>query len=39
MVHQRYEQTDLKQWKHDDKWSEYCDECNARKTITQKIMI
>ena len=23
MAHQRYEQTNLEQWKHDDKWKKY----------------
>ena len=29
MAHQRYEQTNLEQWKHDDKWKKYCEVCKA----------
>ena len=31
MVHQRYEQTGLEQWNHDEKWLEYCQICKAQK--------
>jgi anaerobic magnesium-protoporphyrin IX monomethyl ester cyclase len=30
MAHQRYEQTKEIQWKHDDRWSKYCDHCKAK---------
>jgi anaerobic magnesium-protoporphyrin IX monomethyl ester cyclase len=31
MAHQRYEQTGLEQWKHDEEWSKYCQICQAQK--------
>lgn len=39
MAHQRYEQTGLKQWKHDDKWSKYCEVCTARHEFGQALQI
>ena len=33
MAHQRYEQTGLEQWNHDEKWSKLCQICEARKII------
>ena len=38
-AHQRYEQTGLEQWKHDDKWKKYCSVCLAREQISQIIKI
>ncbi len=31
MAHQRYDQTGLEEWKHDEKWSKYCQICNSRE--------
>ena len=38
-AHQRYEQTGLEQWKHDDKWQKYCSVCLAKEQISQVIKI
>ena len=38
-AHQRYEQTGLEQWKHDDKWKKYCSVCLAREQVSQIIEI
>ncbi len=36
MAHQRYEQTGLEQWRHDEKWAKYCDICNAIAQLNPK---
>jgi radical SAM superfamily enzyme YgiQ (UPF0313 family) len=36
-AHERYEQTDLPQWKHEKKWEHYCDICKAQKELTPQI--
>jgi radical SAM superfamily enzyme YgiQ (UPF0313 family) len=33
MAHQRYEQTGLPQWKHSEKWANYCNVCESKKAI------
>lgn len=33
MTHQRYEQTGLEQWKHSEKWNQYCDACKAKQEL------
>ena len=33
MAHDRYDETNKKQWKHDEKWSKYCKICLSRKEI------
>ena len=33
MAHQRFEQTGLPQWNHDEKWSQYCDVCKANDEL------
>ena len=38
MAHQRYEQTNLPQWKHDEKWSKYCFICKANEEINLKLV-
>ena len=38
MAHQRYEQTKLPQWKHDEKWSKYCFICKANEEINLKLV-
>ena len=37
MAHQRYEQTHSEQWKHDEKWSKYCEVCAAKKEVSLKV--
>jgi anaerobic magnesium-protoporphyrin IX monomethyl ester cyclase len=39
MAHQRYEQTGLEQWNHDDKWKKYCPVCVAKEDIEHSIKI
>lgn len=34
MAHQRYEQTGLSQWKHDEIWSDQCEVCQAKKELS-----
>ena len=34
-AHQRYDQTGLDQWKHDEKWDKYCDICISRKEMSE----
>ena len=34
MAHQRYDQTGLPQWKHDEIWADQCAVCLAKKEIT-----
>ena len=34
MAHQRYDQTGLPQWKHDEIWSDQCPICIAKKELT-----
>ena len=36
-AHQRYEQTGLNQWKHDEKWKNYCDVCKSKDMLTPLI--
>jgi radical SAM superfamily enzyme YgiQ (UPF0313 family) len=37
MAHQRFEQTGLLQWKHNEKWSKYCSVCKARDALSATI--
>lgn len=37
MAHQRYEQTGGNQWKHEEKWSRYCQICKSQEEIYPKI--
>ena len=37
MAHQRYEQTGLEQWKHEEKWSKYCHVCMAKEELSPKL--
>ena len=39
MAHQRYEQTGLEQWKHDEKWDKYCSVCIAKTSLNELIAI
>ena len=39
MAHQRYEQTGLPQWKHDEVWSDQCAVCQAKKELAPALEI
>ncbi|MGI0060958.1 MAG: B12-binding domain-containing radical SAM protein [Nitrosotalea sp.] len=39
MAHQRYEQTGLNQWKHEEKWSKYCQVCMAKEELLPKMQV
>lgn len=39
MAHQRFEQSGLPQWKHDEKWSKYCSICKAQDVLSAKIPV
>lgn len=34
MAHQRYDQTGLEQWNHDEKWKMHCDVCKAKEELS-----
>jgi hypothetical protein len=37
MAHQRFDQTGLPQWKHDEKWDEYCQICQSKAELSPKM--
>ena len=37
LAHQKYEETGLEQWNHDQKWEKYCEVCKAKKELSLKI--
>jgi radical SAM superfamily enzyme YgiQ (UPF0313 family) len=39
MSHERFEQTGLKQWDHDEKWNKYCNICKAKEELSPQIKI
>lgn len=39
MAHKRYEESGLSQWNHDEKWNKYCEVCQAKEEVLQKIKI
>jgi len=39
MAHQRYNQTGLEQWNHDEKWNQYCKICKAKEDLSEYIKI
>jgi len=39
MAHQRYDQTNLEQWKHSDKWNKYCEVCTSKSELQETIKI
>jgi len=39
MAHERYEQTGLSQWNHNQKWMKYCTICIANEELNPKIKI
>ena len=36
MAHQKYNETNLDQWNHDEKWNHYCEVCESKKELSQK---
>jgi len=39
MAHNRYEEAGLDQWKHEKKWSKYCDYCTAKEELSPEIKV
>ena len=37
MAHLKYAETGLEQWNHDEKWSNYCEVCEAEKELAIKV--
>ncbi len=37
MAHQKYDETGLEQWKHDEKWNKYCEVCKSNEELSLKI--
>jgi len=37
-AHQRYDQTGLPQWTHDQKWKKYCAVCQAKEELSSEII-
>ena len=37
MAHQKYDETGLPQWKHDEKWSHYCEVCQSQKQLENSL--
>jgi len=35
MAHQKYEETGLEQWNHNEKWEKYCEVCKSKKELEQ----
>jgi radical SAM superfamily enzyme YgiQ (UPF0313 family) len=35
MAHQKYDETGLEQWKHDEKWKKYCEVCKSKEECSQ----
>ena len=35
MAHQRYNQTGLEQWNHEQKWNKYCEVCKAKEDLSE----
>lgn len=38
MAHNRFEQTNLSQWKHSEKWDKYCEVCQAEKFLEKSLI-
>ena len=38
-AHQRFEETNLPQWSHSEKWKKYCKVCQAREEISHECSI
>jgi hypothetical protein len=39
MAHQRYEQTGKEYWNHNERWSEFCSICQAKKQLGLKLEV
>jgi anaerobic magnesium-protoporphyrin IX monomethyl ester cyclase len=39
MAHRKYDETGLEQWNHDEKWSKYCEVCQAKNELSLKVSI
>lgn len=39
MAHQRYDQTGLEQWNHEEKWNKICPVCLAKEEVSLKLKI
>ncbi len=37
MAHQKYDETGLEQWNHEEKWNKYCEVCESKKELSLKI--
>ena len=37
MAHQKFDETELEQWKHEDKWKKYCEVCQSKEELSLKI--
>ena len=37
MTHQRYDQTGLEQWKHNEEWNKICPVCIAKEEVSLKL--
>jgi anaerobic magnesium-protoporphyrin IX monomethyl ester cyclase len=37
MGHEKYDETKLEQWKHDEKWEKYCEVCKSENELSLKI--
>ncbi len=38
MAHQKYDETGLEQWKHDEKWKKYCEVCKAKEELSLLVL-
>jgi len=38
MAHQKYDETGLEQWNHDEKWKKYCEVCKAKEELSLTIL-
>ena len=39
MAHQRYDQTGLEQWNHDQKWAKYCNVCKSHEELDATLQV
>ena len=37
MAHNKFDETGLPQWKHDEKWSHYCEVCSSKKHLEKTV--
>ncbi len=38
MAHQKYDETGLEQWKHNEKWKKYCEVCIAKEELSLTVL-